>query len=40
VNKAKWTSEDGLGIEEPKKPRPQKTNWLTKILKIIKGVIK
>jgi hypothetical protein len=38
--KVKWTSERGVGIEEPKKHTPQRTSWITRILQLIKRRIK
>ena len=39
VAKVKWTSERGIGIEEPKKPIPQGTSWITRLLKFIRSII-
>ena len=37
--KVKWTSEEGVGIEEPKKPTPQDTSWIARLLKFIRSII-
>jgi hypothetical protein len=39
VKKAKWTSKRGIGIEEPKKPIPQDTNWIARLLKFIRNIV-
>ncbi len=36
MNKVKWTSEDGVGIEEVKKHTPPRTSWITRILQLLK----
>jgi len=38
VAKAKWTSERGIGIEEVKKPTPQDTSWIARLLKFIRSI--
>lgn len=40
VDKVKWTSERGIGIEEPKKPIPQGTSLIARILQLIKRIKK